>query len=614
MNFKKLTAFAVVTTMVLGSSITAFADGGVDGAGAVEYDNSVDVSYDSITVPTLVGTTYNFQLDPRDELHTFDSDTYAREAGASNPGVYFHSQKSGGGAKIEKSDAQNAVDIYKLEKKEVTSGAADWKAVVTAVNSDGEATTVTAGFYVWTPAEFAAGDVVTGTTTAGKKGVFTELNASNVGTYFEIGEADSDGKYEITMKANHLAGATVCDGKLYKDTYTAITTAIQDNPPTVDLKEYVELETDGKSIKTVKEVYKANSDNTGYVKAEVSDIKFTAANIVYQNVTDKVVVVNKSTKKKTVKAVVTMSNVDGLSFNDSDDFTDVKTASVFFKATDGTADNDAVLTKGETTATATYTLDVEGANVKSTQIKYQGGTNPKTGGHNYYNYPAFGTTYNSNSFWLVGNANTNADDDSKAAWKAYGEALEAAYDSETTTAATPKINIVYTVTDYQEAPSSYTVTFNSNGGSDVTAQTVNAGGKATEPETNPTKAGKNFGGWYADSELTTAFDFENTTIDAATTIYAKWNDPTEAGIYYDSSKNEWWIGITDSEGFAADATIDSVKCNGSAVESSVGTYGGKKFVVVSWNNYKDAGLDQSATTYEFLVSVDGVYYTATHTH
>lgn len=67
----------------------------------------------------------------------------------------------------------------------------------------------------------------------------------------------------------------------------------------------------------------------------------------------------------------------------------------------------------------------------------------------------------------------------------------------------------------------YAVTFNTNGGSAVEAQSVLEGGKVTEPE-DPTKADYDFIEWCADEELTTPFDFENTTISAATTIYAKW--------------------------------------------------------------------------------------------
>ncbi len=67
----------------------------------------------------------------------------------------------------------------------------------------------------------------------------------------------------------------------------------------------------------------------------------------------------------------------------------------------------------------------------------------------------------------------------------------------------------------------YTVTFNTNGGTDVDAQDVAYKGLATLPE-EPTKVGHVFAGWYADETFTTEFDF-TTPITADTTVYAKWN-------------------------------------------------------------------------------------------
>lgn len=70
------------------------------------------------------------------------------------------------------------------------------------------------------------------------------------------------------------------------------------------------------------------------------------------------------------------------------------------------------------------------------------------------------------------------------------------------------------------AKPSYTVTFNSNGGTDVPSQVVEEGQTATEP-TAPTKGTDPFEGWYSDAELTQAFVF-TTPITADITLYAKW--------------------------------------------------------------------------------------------
>ncbi len=70
-------------------------------------------------------------------------------------------------------------------------------------------------------------------------------------------------------------------------------------------------------------------------------------------------------------------------------------------------------------------------------------------------------------------------------------------------------------------PVVYTITFNSNGGTEVASKNVNAGEKLTEPTPAPTKAGFTFDGWYEDSTFSKKFDF-NTPITGNITLYAKW--------------------------------------------------------------------------------------------
>ena len=71
-------------------------------------------------------------------------------------------------------------------------------------------------------------------------------------------------------------------------------------------------------------------------------------------------------------------------------------------------------------------------------------------------------------------------------------------------------------------PVTYTVTFESNGGSVVAAQMVSAGGKAAAPD-NPTKDNYTFAGWYLDAGLTNAYDFD-TAVTSNITLYAKWEE------------------------------------------------------------------------------------------
>ena len=68
----------------------------------------------------------------------------------------------------------------------------------------------------------------------------------------------------------------------------------------------------------------------------------------------------------------------------------------------------------------------------------------------------------------------------------------------------------------------YSVSFDSNGGSSVTARSVQPGGAVSEPSPAPTRAGYVFGGWYTDNNTfvyEVSFPFTPT---GNITLYAKW--------------------------------------------------------------------------------------------
>lgn len=69
---------------------------------------------------------------------------------------------------------------------------------------------------------------------------------------------------------------------------------------------------------------------------------------------------------------------------------------------------------------------------------------------------------------------------------------------------------------------SYTVTFDTNGGSSLDEVTVFDGETVVEP-TTPSKDGYSFYGWYSDSTFNIPFDF-STPIVGDITLYAKWYD------------------------------------------------------------------------------------------
>lgn len=66
----------------------------------------------------------------------------------------------------------------------------------------------------------------------------------------------------------------------------------------------------------------------------------------------------------------------------------------------------------------------------------------------------------------------------------------------------------------------YTVTFDSNGGSDVASAVVESGTAVAKPE-NPTRSGYQFNGWFKDSNLIYVWNF-STSITADRTLYADW--------------------------------------------------------------------------------------------
>ncbi|MCQ2530733.1 MAG: InlB B-repeat-containing protein [Lachnospiraceae bacterium] len=98
--------------------------------------------------------------------------------------------------------------------------------------------------------------------------------------------------------------------------------------------------------------------------------------------------------------------------------------------------------------------------------------------------------------------------------------------------------------DIPPAPGKYIVTFNMNGhGVQIPAQTVTEGLSVIKPE-NPEADGYTFKGWYSDSELKSAFDFD-TEVNADITLYAKWEkngeEPIVPGTGDDNSMILWII-------------------------------------------------------------------------
>lgn len=86
--------------------------------------------------------------------------------------------------------------------------------------------------------------------------------------------------------------------------------------------------------------------------------------------------------------------------------------------------------------------------------------------------------------------------------------------------------------------SRYTVTFDTNGGSAVSKQTVTYNEIIAKP-TDPQKDGYTFGGWFTDKELKNEYDFSSKATKNIT-LYAKWNS-------IDETKNQIIFAIGDQE-------------------------------------------------------------------
>ena len=116
--------------------------------------------------------------------------------------------------------------------------------------------------------------------------------------------------------------------------------------------------------------------------------------------------------------------------------------------------------------------------------------------------------------------------DTEAAYQLASD-LQVFYNGEDVTSSADVIPYVwgaYVIVDLgkaNETPVAYTITFNSNGGSEIASKNVNAGEKVSEPTPAPTKEGFTFDGWYEDSTFSKNFDF-NTPITHSMTLYAKW--------------------------------------------------------------------------------------------
>ena len=89
------------------------------------------------------------------------------------------------------------------------------------------------------------------------------------------------------------------------------------------------------------------------------------------------------------------------------------------------------------------------------------------------------------------------------------------------------------------ASTTYTLTFESNGGSAISKVTKNKGTSIDLAQYAPTKSGATFEGWYADKGLTKKIT--SVKLDANTTVYAKWTEAPVSGLPFGDVKSADWF-------------------------------------------------------------------------
>lgn len=89
------------------------------------------------------------------------------------------------------------------------------------------------------------------------------------------------------------------------------------------------------------------------------------------------------------------------------------------------------------------------------------------------------------------------------------------------------------------ASTTYTLTFETNGGNAISKVTKNKGTTIDLAQYAPTKSGATFEGWYADKGLTKKIT--SVKLDANTTVYAKWTEAPISGLPFGDVKTADWF-------------------------------------------------------------------------
>ncbi len=146
----------------------------------------------------------------------------------------------------------------------------------------------------------------------------------------------------------------------------------------------------------------------------------------------------------------------------------------------------------------------------------------------------------------------------------------------------------------------YAVSFDTGGGSAVDSQTIEAGGKATEPA-GPTWAQHVFGGWYVDSNYTQAYDFETMTVTGPTTIYAKWVEDSVAPVVSDVEDGKTYCSVQEIT--VTDEHLASVELDGEVIELA-SDHTSPVFRLVAGSEHTIVATDKAGNTTTVTVTVN----------
>ena len=154
---------------------------------------------------------------------------------------------------------------------------------------------------------------------------------------------------------------------------------------------------------------------------------------------------------------------------------------------------------------------------------------------------------------------------------------------------------------------SYIITFDSNGGSEVTPEEVKEGEMIKTPAT-PTKEGYTFAGWYKDKELSEAWDFKKDIVIKNITLYAKWKK---------NNNSEWGVGGSGGSSGSVPSYTITFDSNGGSEVPPVKVKEGELlqtqptptkegYIFIGW--YKDAAFTEAWDFSKDVVTEDLTLY------